>query len=762
VSSGSVTPEKVHGSGGLTIVGAVLLISGVTSGLVGEALHRDNVATWRLLAVAGGVLAAAGLLCGLALLVLLVAGRSRRRTDLSDAELEWGLDSAEDWLNPLRSGQRPRGQPALGPLARRDAGYPSPERQPRQPPVDDRRYPSAGGDGWQAGRVADGRPLPAKHRAPRAPRASGASGASDGQYPSPPSPRLPYPVSPQHPQAVGPQSAGPQSVGPQSVRPVGPQSAGPQSVRPVGSQQSYSSAPNRARPASAYQPGQPSARSPAGQSGVSGYSPATPSGHMSFEQPLAGEPVVPGAPSGPRSAGAPSGRPGTPEGWPGTPEGWPGTTGYPTSPSSERRSSGQPLADGAVVPGAPSGPRSAGAPSGRPDTTGGWPGTAGYPPGTSSERPPSRPSTYGDPPRLPSERPIAGWSVQPGYPSGNGLAGQRVPPGAPPPGQAGLNGATSPGPRYTPAPGNDPRPGNDSRPDARPASRARPGPEPATRPRSWFESGAAPQGAPAQSPDIRTGQAQQPGWTVPPGPGTAPRPVPAPSAFPSSPLPGYATGPPARYGAALTPPPGGGNRGAARSGLGPEPPAPHSREPASRPPSALTAQGALDDTCPLPVILPGRPGPPATGWEAAPERRPERTRMPAPDPEPTPTRELTPGSELTPAPAATPRPGAQALDPGAEPLRPPAGGQAAPDAEAGARAARAKLDQLKDLYLTAEAIGEDALMRHFDEVSQRQRDLIRDYFKQPELRPSAVLRPPNEDPPQDDQGQQAESATHST
>jgi len=104
--------------------------------------------------------------------------------------------------------------------------------------------------------------------------------------------------------------------------------------------------------------------------------------------------------------------------------------------------------------------------------------------------------------------------------------------------------------------------------------------------------------------------------------------------------------------------------------------------------------------------------------------------MPAPDPEPTPTRELTPSSELTPAPSATPRPGAPALDPEAEPLRPPAGGQVAPDAEAAARAARAKLDQLKDLYLTAEAIGEDALMRHFDEVSQRQHDLIRDYFKQ--------------------------------
>jgi len=44
-------------------------------------------------------------------------------------------------------------------------------------------------------------------------------------------------------------------------------------------------------------------------------------------------------------------------------------------------------------------------------------------------------------------------------------------------------------------------------------------------------------------------------------------------------------------------------------------------------------------------------------------------------------------------------------------------------------AASAKLEQIKDLYLTAEAIGEDALDRHFDEVSQRQRELIREFFE---------------------------------
>jgi len=38
------------------------------------------------------------------------------------------------------------------------------------------------------------------------------------------------------------------------------------------------------------------------------------------------------------------------------------------------------------------------------------------------------------------------------------------------------------------------------------------------------------------------------------------------------------------------------------------------------------------------------------------------------------------------------------------------------------------MDQIKDLYLTAEAIGEDALDQHFQLVSERQRQLIREYF----------------------------------
>jgi hypothetical protein len=48
----------------------------------------------------------------------------------------------------------------------------------------------------------------------------------------------------------------------------------------------------------------------------------------------------------------------------------------------------------------------------------------------------------------------------------------------------------------------------------------------------------------------------------------------------------------------------------------------------------------------------------------------------------------------------------------------------------------AKLEQIKDLYITAEAIGEDALDQHFQQVSERQRELIREYFDQVVGRPT--------------------------
>jgi hypothetical protein len=46
--------------------------------------------------------------------------------------------------------------------------------------------------------------------------------------------------------------------------------------------------------------------------------------------------------------------------------------------------------------------------------------------------------------------------------------------------------------------------------------------------------------------------------------------------------------------------------------------------------------------------------------------------------------------------------------------------------------AEAKLDKIKDLYLTADAIGEDALDKHFEQVSQKQRQLINEFFQRPD------------------------------
>jgi hypothetical protein len=54
---------------------------------------------------------------------------------------------------------------------------------------------------------------------------------------------------------------------------------------------------------------------------------------------------------------------------------------------------------------------------------------------------------------------------------------------------------------------------------------------------------------------------------------------------------------------------------------------------------------------------------------------------------------------------------------------------ARPGSEGVPAAASSALEQIKDLYLTAEAIGEDALDKHFELVSDRQRQLIREYFK---------------------------------
>jgi hypothetical protein len=70
------------------------------------------------------------------------------------------------------------------------------------------------------------------------------------------------------------------------------------------------------------------------------------------------------------------------------------------------------------------------------------------------------------------------------------------------------------------------------------------------------------------------------------------------------------------------------------------------------------------------------------------------------------------------------------------------GRHAAPDVaghdaqEASTHAQARRLDQIKDFYLTAEAIGEQNVDKHFDQLLAQQRELIGEYFEQ-----SSATRP---------------------
>ena len=57
-------------------------------------------------------------------------------------------------------------------------------------------------------------------------------------------------------------------------------------------------------------------------------------------------------------------------------------------------------------------------------------------------------------------------------------------------------------------------------------------------------------------------------------------------------------------------------------------------------------------------------------------------------------------------------------------------GPTADDGQDTAHAHARKLEQIKDLYLTAEAIGEANVDKHFDQLLAQQRELIGEYFKQ--------------------------------
>jgi hypothetical protein len=159
------------------------------------------------------------------------------------------------------------------------------------------------------------------------------------------------------------------------------------------------------------------------------------------------------------------------------------------------------------------------------------------------------------------------------------------------------------------------------------------------------------------------------------------------------------------------------------------------------------------DTTPLLVILPGatavpRPevqdatrGPfePARGVSDASVAVPAsaNTAVPAPAntavPAPANTAVPAPANTAVPAPANTavraPAEAAAAAAPAD--TASPALDETAEPAEADDAlppAAAEKLDQIKDLLITAEAIGEANLDRHFERVSKRQRELIREFF----------------------------------
>jgi hypothetical protein len=115
-----------------------------------------------------------------------------------------------------------------------------------------------------------------------------------------------------------------------------------------------------------------------------------------------------------------------------------------------------------------------------------------------------------------------------------------------------------------------------------------------------------------------------------------------------------------------------------------------------------------DDTSPIPVILAAdAPGPPSMPPAPAP---PPRPAVPAPQP----------FSVWEPA-----RPRGRRPD---EPYQPE-------HAEPPSADTQEKIEAIKDLYVTAEAIGEDAVVRHFEQLKTRQRSLISEFFEKAGLGP---------------------------
>jgi hypothetical protein len=180
----------------------------------------------------------------------------------------------------------------------------------------------------------------------------------------------------------------------------------------------------------------------------------------------------------------------------------------------------------------------------------------------------------------------------------------------------------------------------------------------------------------------------------------------------AGPRPGYAADPEGGYlGAGPMVGDTTGPRSAGTSG-------PAYRETASPDLAELDGTREDDDTSPIPVISdPGQslsdprrsepvPAPqPFSVWE------PRRSK-PVPAPESF--------SVWEPAPKPSLEPG---RDGASDEVYQPAHAEPPP------AATQEKIEQIKDLYMTAEAIGDDALGKHFDQLRQRQRSLIREFFE---------------------------------
>ena len=236
-------------------------------------------------------------------------------------------------------------------------------------------------------------------------------------------------------------------------------------------------------------------------------------------------------------------------------------------------------------------------------------------------------------------------------------------------------------------------------------------PSPATGPRHRYKSGPRHRYLNAPGPGYLTGP--QPAYAAGPEPeqmsGQAPP-------YASDPDAEHVAGPEAGYlAAAAGPAPGRAASPRFASAAGTAYP-----EAAGSEASELDGPREDDDTSPIPVIRgtdrlasaprPSEPVPapkPFSVWEPAPKPSPERGR----------------GS------------------PSDEVYRPV-------HAEPPSSDTQEKIEQIKDLYLTAEAIGEEAVGKHFEQLRQRQQSLIREFFDKAGLGSKGTPEPLGDDPAQ--------------